>query len=435
LLCFLLFLFGGKILPVSNALVTALATPARAVGATANIIVSRNDDLPDMGKRRCFQPALDEERRTKRNETPLTLDGDNNDLTNGNVLLPLKGLLCFTETNFCCKCCHKSLKRCPKEQQPVPPLGLEVFGIAFGLNFHCACGVKTRLRHDLVPSAADKVETLKLGQPFATGVNAGDFMMNRRLQLGLQLSGDGRQEGKIIMGMLNINLNPMKSKWTEVQDLIGEVMIDVGNEVLEEYLHIECMLSPAGEGGRRALDVASDTRWDKQGSTRRCDSLSGCSVAFGCRSELPIGIEVMSSICIKCKKGHPHDSDVSPKNCAGSAKGMEAAGAAKYFNRLFLNEEDPCHILHLVTDNNSLVGTILTHSRQDLIDSLQWTIDDWPRHANGKKKPNNGLLPILHKGHHTRGCIHVCFAEAGKSKKDGCECTKMDAERMKRRMS
>jgi hypothetical protein len=99
--------------------------------------------------------------------------------------------------------------------------------------------------------------------------------------------------------------------------------------------------------------------------------------------------------------------------------------------------------LHLVTDDNSSVRKILTHLYQDLIDCLQWTIDDWPRCANGKKKPDNGLLPILpamikflaDKGHRTRGCCRVFFAEAGKSKKDGCGCTKMDAERMKRRMS
>jgi hypothetical protein len=145
-------------------------------------------------------------------------------------------------------------------------------------------------------------------------------MINRRLQLGLQLSGDGRQEGKIIMGMLNINLNPMKRKWTEVQELIGKVIIDVGNEVLEENLHIECMLSPVGVGGRRALDVASDTRWNKRGSTRRYDSLSGCSVAFGLRSELPIGIEVMSSICIKCKMGTRTTRTCVPRTMQGLQK-------------------------------------------------------------------------------------------------------------------
>jgi hypothetical protein len=243
--------------------------------------------------------------------------------------------------------------------------------------------------------------------------------------------------------MLNLNVNPMKAKWTKVAEKIGKVLIEVGEEILEENLHIKCKLSPLGIDGRKALDVASDTRWDKRGSSRRYDSLSGCSVAFGLRSGLPIGIEAMSSVCIKCTKGTEHDPEICPKNYTGSSKGMEAAGAARIACRLFLNDKNKCYIAHLVTDDDSSVRKILTHSYQELIDALQATIEDWPRYANGAKKPDNGLLPILHaaitfladKGHRNRGYSCVIFREALKSKKDGCGCTKIDAERMKRRMS
>jgi hypothetical protein len=84
------------------------------------------------------------------------------------------------------------------------------------------------------------------------------------------------------------------------------------------YTSRQCRHSPIGEDGRYALDVAIDTRWDKRGSTRQCDSLSGCSVAFGLRTHLPIGIEAMSQVCIKCTKGILHDDNVCPKNYAGS---------------------------------------------------------------------------------------------------------------------
>jgi hypothetical protein len=65
------------------------------------------------------------------------------------------------------------------------------------------------------------------------------------------------------------------------------------------------------------------------------------------------------------------------------------------------------------------------------------------RTVQGAKKPDNGLLPILHaaiafladKGHCNRGRPCVIFGEAMKSKKDDCGCTKTDAERMKDRMS
>ena len=204
------------------------------------------------------------------------------------------------------------------------------------------------------------------GRTVRARVNAGDFEINRWFQLGQQLWGDGRQEGKIIAGVLYLNLNPMKNKWSDVQDLIGKVIIDVGDEILEENLHIERLLSPVGNSGCRALDVASDTRRDKGGSSLAYDSLSGCSVTFGLQSQLPIGIEAMPhQVCISCTKGTLRDANMCPKNYVGSAKGMEAAGAAKIECRLFINEKDKCYITHLVTDNDSSVRKILTHSYQN----------------------------------------------------------------------
>jgi hypothetical protein len=196
--------------------------------------------------------------------------------------------------------------------------------------------------------------------------------------------------------MLKLNVNHMRARWTEVQESLAKAIIQVGSEVLEENLHIECLLSPAGMDGRYALNVASDTRWDKRGSTRRYDLLSGCSVAFGLRSNLPIGIEAMSSVCIKCTKGIDHYPDVCPKNYTGSAKGMEATDAAKNVSRLFANGEDKCYVANLVTDDDSSVRNILTHSYMELCDALRITDAEWPRYANGKKKTDNGLLPLLH---------------------------------------
>jgi hypothetical protein len=232
-------------------------------------------------------------------------------------------------------------------------LQLEVFGIACGLNFNCDCGVSDSLRPNIVPDATEKLKTLEDGKPYGTRVNSGDFEINRRLQLGLPLCGGGRQDGNIIAGMLKLNVNPMRKRWTNMQEHLGKVIIAIGCEVLEENLHIECKLSPLGQDGRHSLGVASDTRWDKCGSTRRYDSLSGCAVAFGLRSDLPIGIEPMSSACIKCKKGIHHEINVCPKNYEGSAKGMEAAGAAKIVKRLFANGTERCYVARLVTDDDS----------------------------------------------------------------------------------
>jgi hypothetical protein len=40
----------------------------------------------------------------------------------------------------------------------------------------------------------------------------GNFEINRRLRLGLQLCGDGRQGANDIAGMLKLNVNPMQRR-------------------------------------------------------------------------------------------------------------------------------------------------------------------------------------------------------------------------------
>ena len=155
-------------------------------------------------KRRFFHPGLlDANKRLKRRLTslpiPITEDGKSNDTSNRNIIIPLARLVLFLEHNFCCKKCHKGFQE-SEEERGAPSLGLEVFGVAFGLNFKCVCGSEDSLRPELVKSAVDKIKTLKNGCAYGTRVNAGDFVLNRRLLLGLQLCGDGRTEGHIIAG-------------------------------------------------------------------------------------------------------------------------------------------------------------------------------------------------------------------------------------------
>jgi hypothetical protein len=399
---------------------------------------------PQVTSTRFLAPLADAERNKKRRKTNFKLETEDKTLTDRNVIIPLHSLISFLEQNFVCKRCRKRLSTGQSSaDQSLPPFELEVFGLACGINFKCDCGASTSLRPEVVSEAETKLDSIRDGNPYQNRVNSGDFELNRRYQLGLQLCGAGRQDGSVIAGMLKLNVNPLRRRWTGIQETLAKAIIKVGTEVLEENLHIECQLSPIGEGGRFALEVASDTRWDKRGSTRRYDSLSGCSVAFGLRANLPIGIEPMSSVCIKCSKGIDHEPDVCPRNYEGSAKGMEATGAAIIVKRLFENEDNKCYVARLVTDDDSSVRKILTHSYREQLAASVISDADWPRYANGKKKPDNGLLPLLHsiirfladKGHRVRGYSRFLFAEAIKSVANGCGCTKVDAERMKRRLS
>jgi hypothetical protein len=158
-------------------------------------------------KKQFQTPEKDEERNVRRHKTAIVLDSEDHSTTNINILLSLESLLAFISNNFCCKRCHKSMQGCTETS-----LQLEVFGIACGLNINCDCGVSDSLRPNIVPYATEKLKTLEDGKPYGTRVNSGDFEINRRLQLGLQLCGGGRQDGNIIAGMLKLNVNPMQKR-------------------------------------------------------------------------------------------------------------------------------------------------------------------------------------------------------------------------------
>jgi hypothetical protein len=121
-----------------------------------------------------------------------------------------------------------------------------------------------------------------------------------------------------------------------------------------------------------------------------------------------------------------------PKNYDKSSKGMEACGAARFVERIFLQKEDKCYVARMVTDDNATVCKVLTHSFQELLDTGRATAEDWPRSANNRKKPDKGLLNVRHlkikfyadKGHRVRGYAGVIFAESYKNKTNGCGCTK-----------
>jgi hypothetical protein len=197
-----------------------------------------NDGIADVDEAtgtRFSKPHLDGNRNEKRRRTAVFPDGS---LTNRNVLLCVDSLLKFIQDNFCCGRCHKNLHK--MANKPEHPLGLEVVGIACGFNFNCGCGAGESLRPRIAPSSRKKITTLEKGKPHAaTRVNSGDFKINRRHLLGLQLCGRGRQDAKIIAGLLNLNNNPMAMRHTEIQEDLGKAIIEVAEEVLAENLSIK----------------------------------------------------------------------------------------------------------------------------------------------------------------------------------------------------
>jgi hypothetical protein len=87
------------------------------------------------------------------------------------------------------------------------------------------------------------------------------------------------------------------------------------------------------------------------------------------------------------QKGIEHVAAVCPKNYEGSLKGMEASGAAKIVSKLFANVNDKCYVANLVTDDDSSVRKLLTHSYRDQLDALRITDAEWSRYKMEKGTP------------------------------------------------
>jgi hypothetical protein len=179
---------------------------------------------PPAATRRFVEPDKDPDRHNERKKTAVPVDGSRN------IILPLDSLISFLCENFSCKKCRVLLKP--------GVFGLDVFGLACGINFNCKCGTASSLRSPIVNSSQEKLKTLQVGQPLGTRVNAGDFHINRRFFLGLQLSGNGRHDSMNITGLLNLNARSMYMRWTEIQEILSKAIIRVGKEVLQENLQI-----------------------------------------------------------------------------------------------------------------------------------------------------------------------------------------------------
>ena len=356
-----------------------------------------------------------------------------------NITIPLSKLIEFMHNSFKCRSCNSfTLKQ----------FTVERYGIATSLYFECMntdCNNQTCCRGDLSNDLEEKWAAKPARKKFKDSkkdiVNAADFDLNNKLYLGTQQCGGGLMEGRVLSGILGLHSNPLKGRWKTIANEIGLKIIELGEDVIEENTAIEMELSPHDDSiDMKKISACGDCRWDKRSSGRRYDSISGCSVVIGCRSQMVLDISPMSNTCAKCASNKPHPPELCPKNADCSAKAMEAIGSAKIVQNLFKNY--PAYIYEYVGDDDSSTKKVLRHSWKDEVDAGIRREEDFPRNKNGQKKPDNGLLPIDHpsiiwladKGHRVRQLANKLF-KLSKLKKDVSECTTMDAERLKRNLS
>jgi hypothetical protein len=367
---------------------------------------------------------------------PSSFDTSNTPITN--VVIPLSKLLEFIHSSFACKVCKS-----PKHKK----ITVERYGIASSLYFECSkCNKNSQscratLTADLEQKWSEKPKSKKFKDAKKDPVNASDFDLNPKLYLATQQCGGGAQEAKVMAGILGLHTDVLHGRWGSIAETVGLKIIETGEEILEENINIEMQLSPYDEEEeKRKLSTCGDCRWDKRSSGRRYDSMSGCTCMIGCRSQLVLDIAAMSNYCIKCARKIEHEPELCPKNVECSSKGMEAIGSAKIVGELFDNYE--AYICEYVGDDDASTKKVLRHSWADEVRAGIRLEKDIPRNKDGKKKPDNGLLPIEHpeiiwqadKGHRVRQFANKLFKLSG-MKVEESQCNSMDAERLKRNMS
>jgi hypothetical protein len=421
---------GGRLRFCEQAL-PSLETP---LAATRSARIQVTPEEPDEGseEEEMADETCDEETVLKGGHDVLLVDYDRAGVDRRNIILPFDALIRFLDENFVCKYCGKSDSKVHRS----------TVGVATSLNWYCACrhvaSVKAKLRSTMEGYdgyvAEDKAKKLA----------AKHYDLNVRFLAGVQQFGGGETEAHGLAGMMDLAVNPISNSWVRLEEEINLSQIHLGKAVLDENLAAEVEATKAQEDcvtfeGKVGISVQGDSRWDQRKSGRAYNSDSGSHLLVGNATMKCVAVEVMSKRCSKCEKGIVHLPCFCPKNYDGSSKGMEATGAIR--NVIRLNNQS-VFLKTYVMDDDSSTKAILRHSWQELIDAGKMTKDDWPRTPAGRKKKDNGQLPLSHpkiefladKNHRVRTYAKYFF-DLSQKRKSESTCTYNDAERMKRNFS
>lgn len=188
-----------------------------------------------------------------------------------------------------------------------------------------------------------------------------------------------------------------------MEELIGIAQIRIGKDIIDKNLQDEIALSPMDTELKRAqVPLLMDGGWDKRGSGTSYNSCSGRVVSVGGRTKKVCYLVYYSKRCIKCEKKieHPENLCANPEKYDGSSKAMESVGSVKTVLDIWKNYPN-AYCATIVTDEDATTRSKLSHCMAELV-AIRKMTDAQRRYAPekegnlGKKKPDNGILPVDH---------------------------------------
>ncbi|CAC5357764.1 unnamed protein product [Mytilus coruscus] len=176
-----------------------------------------------------------------------------------------------------------------------------------------------------------RLNKIKLGKPHYPGENKrgiGVFDVNTKIATGMIHSGIGGTQLSNFLSVLNIHSIDFKAL-KERENETGAAL-EAQAEISEErYLQDEINQSFTEENGntQTGISVSTDTCWQKKGSGRSYNSLSGVSTLIGTKTGKVVDHRLRISSCKICEKARSKEmiprKHQCRKNWSGSAKGME----------------------------------------------------------------------------------------------------------------
>ncbi|KAK3108325.1 hypothetical protein FSP39_005637 [Pinctada imbricata] len=179
------------------------------------------------------------------------------------------------------------------------------------------------------------------------------FDVNSKLAAAMVNAGIGEQQMNNILAELNIppiHHKTLKEREREVGRAFEEVADDLCNGAIRA--EIECTNS--GDG-IQVPEVSCDGGWQKRGSGKNYNSLSGHVTVIGKHTKKCVAYGVACKNCRKCKylnkTKNVHKAHPCRRNWAGSAKGMEPFLTVKCLSNL---KEKGLNVKKIVMDDDTI---------------------------------------------------------------------------------
>jgi len=309
-------------------------------------------------------------------------------VTKNNVIVPYDSLAKAIEDHFCCRyCVGKGEANLVK-----PKIKKATWGICTTVTIECTtCSKTIKIEHDRVDSER------KQGQP-----QISSYLLNHYAILMSHVIGKGQPGLQQIIGGLGLcGTTSNKRGWSRTEQMVGRAEVACADVAMTNNIIAESKATIAdghdagsdsgvpidvASSARVPIDVSMDGAWQKKGSGRKYNSLSGHNIAIGARLKGILSYVVYSKICwvhaSAEKKGEEAREHDCPRNYEGSSKGMEAKGAVQLTENIFASGF--AWVRSLITDDDSSTRANVAHSFEDLAETVTDFV--WPRGGRTIKK-------------------------------------------------